>query len=299
MTEANRQSSNDGNFVTDCPRAGGDPSPPDGQAACQTLKDRLGSRLRGINRSLENVRGRRSRRSGVIAVLLAGALAAGCAAPIVADASVAPDDVCRVPVRITPAPAYDPPADEVVADAPTAFYMLALTWAPEACRTKGDDPAFATQCRANSFGFILHGLWPNGPERRHPRYCGPAPAIRAATVRRHLCMIPSAQSLQHEWAAHGTCGWASSEAYFRRSSILWRALKLPPMAATMTAGEIREAFVKANPAHSRDGVYLKVTDGRLEDVRLCYDLRYRPAACPGGVGPADETTARVLPRRPR
>ena len=177
--------------------------------------------------------------------------------------------------------------------------MLALTWAPEACRTKGDDPAFATQCRANSFGFILHGLWPNGPERRHPRYCNAAPPLSAATVRRHLCMTPSAASLQHEWATHGTCGWSSPEAYFKQASALWRSVKLPPMAATMTVGEIRDAFVAANPRFPREGVYIKATDGRLEDVRLCYDLAYRPAACRGGVGPADDVTVHVTPRRPR
>lgn len=210
-----------------------------------------------------------------------------------------PPRVCHLPATVTPAPELTPPAGEIVRGAPTAFYMLALTWAPESCRTRSDDPAFAIQCRQNAFGFILHGLWPDGVDGRHPRYCGPAPAIRAATVRQHLCMTPSAASLQHEWAAHGTCGWTSSEAYFKQAQVLWRSVKLPSMAATMTAGQVRDAFVAANPGVVRRGIYIKSTDGRLEDVRLCYDLRYRPAACQGGQGAPDEATLRITSRRPR
>lgn len=233
-------------------------------------------------------------RVGVAALALAAVFiggSAGSAAP--------PPRTCRPPASITPAPELVPPANEIVRDAPTAFYMLALTWAPEACRARGDDPAFAVQCRGDRFGFILHGLWPNGAEGRHPRYCGPAPALRPATVRRHLCMTPSAVLLQHEWAAHGTCGWATPEAYFADAARLWRRLRLPPMAATTTAGQIRDAFAAANRGLPRSGVYIKVVSGRLEDVRLCYDLKYRPAACRGGLGAPDDAVVRVTPRRPR
>lgn len=233
---------------------------------------------------------------------LARALALSIAALLTAgfaSGASAPPRSCSLPGRVSPAPELTPLAREIVRDSTTAFYMLALTWAPEICRTKADDPAFAIQCRRNNFGFILHGLWPNGPDGRHPRYCNAAPPLRVATVRKHLCMTPSAVSLQHEWAAHGTCGWETSEAYFRDAARLWRALRLPPMAATTTAGEIRDAFLKANPAHSRAGIYIKLTAGQLEDVRLCYDLRYRPMACPGGLGAADSATVRIIPRRPR
>ena len=233
-------------------------------------------------------------RARILTLSIVALLAGGFASP-----AAAPPRACHLPTTITPAPERVPPANEIVRDVPTAFYMLALTWAPEVCRRKGDDPAFATQCRANRPGFILHGLWPNGAQGRHPRYCGPAPALRATTVRRHLCMTPSAESLQHEWAAHGTCGWRSPEAYFADAARLWRRLRLPPMAATMTAGQIRDAFVAANPTFRRDGVYIKATDGRLEDVRICYDLKYHPASCLGGLGASDRQVLRITPRRPR
>lgn len=239
-------------------------------------------------------------RSTVCAGLLA-LLAASCAAPE-KSASVAEDPrACIVPANMMPAPAYTPPADEVVADEPTAFYMLALTWAPEDCRANGGDRGYWVQCKVNNFGFVVHGLWPNGAARRHPRYCGPAPAISPATVRANACMTPSTTMQQHEWAAHGTCGWDTPEAYFAQSAKLWRALEIPMLtAATMTAGEVRDAFAAANPGVKREGIYIKAVEGnRLMDVRLCYDLDYHPMACKGSLGPADGVVLTITPRPAR
>lgn len=205
---------------------------------------------------------------------------------------------CRLPASVTPAPQRRPPADEIVSDEPTAFYMLALTWSPETCRSQVDDPDFANQCQANDFGFVLHGLWPNGAARRHPRYCGPAPEISATTVRRHSCMTPTPVTLQHEWAAHGTCGWETPEAYFAQAALLWDGLKKPDLtASTLTAGQIRDAFVAINPQLKRGGIYIKTADRvRLEDVRFCYDLAYRPMTCPS-IGAPDDVAVTILPRR--
>lgn len=236
---------------------------------------------------------------GSFRVLIAAValLAASCTAPA-EIAQVSPAPACALPATITPAPSYTPPADEVVADEPTALYMLALTWAPEECRAQGGDPDYVTQCRDNDFGFVLHGLWPNGAERRHPRYCGPAPAISAATVRRHSCMTPSPVMLQHEWAAHGTCGWETPEAYFEQAADLWDDVRQPALTATtLTAGALRDAFVTANPWMKREGIYIKtVEDDRLMDVRICYDLSYRPMACPS-IGAPDRVLLTITPRR--
>jgi len=230
--------------------------------------------------------------------LLALLLVAGCAAPAGVEPSAAAP-ACVLPASVAPAPAYDPPADEIEADEPTAFYMLALTWAPEDCRDNGDRRGYEIQCRDNAFGFVLHGLWPNGAARRHPRYCGPAPAISPATVRKTACMTPSTVMQQHEWAAHGTCGWDTPEAYFEQAATLWDAVKMPAISApSMTAGALRDAFVAANPWMKRDGIYIKtVDDNRLMDVRFCYDLAWRPMACRGSQGAGDDTVLTITPRR--
>lgn len=213
-------------------------------------------------------------------------------------ASAAPLRACTVPARVSPAPAEPPPAGEVVRDVRTAAYMLALTWSPQWCRTRGGAPDAQFQCRQNHFGFVVHGLWPNGPGKRHPRYCAPAPALSAATVRKHYCMTPSASLLQHEWAAHGACGWATPEAYFDKAQALWATIDPPSLAFTpgraVTAGDVRDAFLARNPRLRRNGIFLKVGDGnRLMEARLCYDLQFRPAACPAGLGAPDQARIRV------
>ncbi len=70
---------------------------------------------------------------------------------------------CAVPVSVIPAPAETPPANEIHTDVPTAAYLLALFWSPEACRAEIPESDKAIQCAANNFGFTVHGLWPNGP----------------------------------------------------------------------------------------------------------------------------------------
>lgn len=230
-------------------------------------------------------------RGRLLLVLLAAWSAAGVAAS-------APLRACTPPAHVSPAPAKKPPDREVVRDTAVASYMLALSWSPEWCRTRGGSAEARFQCRQNHMGFVVHGLWPNGPGKRHPRYCAPAPAINAATVRKNYCMTPSADLLQHEWAAHGTCGWKTPEAYFDRARALWNAIDAPslsfPAGKEVTAGDVRDAFLARNRALRRNALYVKVADGnRLQEVRICHDLRFRPAACRGGLGAPDHARIRI------
>lgn len=213
------------------------------------------------------------------------------AGPVSAQTCAIPRDL-RAPIAEAPSP------HEVVKDVPTAAYMLALTWSPQYCAGRENARSARTQCRDNRFGFVLHGLWPNGAGPRHPRYCAPAQALNVATVRRHLCMTPSPDLLQHEWAAHGVCGWRTPDAYFGQAAVLWNGVRKPSLGFAnnrpITAGDIRRAFVAANPQLRPNGIYVKVAKGNwLEDVRICYDLRFRPAACSGGVGAPDKVAVRV------
>lgn len=204
---------------------------------------------------------------------------------------------CRLPQTITPAPERPPPRDEV---SPTRadHMVLAVSWSPEWCRMHGQEAGAALQCRENSFGFVLHGLWPSAKGGDHPRYCRAAPPLTPATVRANLCMTPSIELLQHEWAAHGTCGWPTSAAYFERASGLWERLSRPKPRDQMTAGELRAAFVQANPGVPRDAVSVRVASGnRLLEVGICYDLAFQPRACPRGVGTPDKVVLRVTAKR--
>ncbi|ANF53374.1 ribonuclease [Brevundimonas naejangsanensis] len=209
--------------------------------------------------------------------------------------------VCDVPDDLRPARPYRIPQDEVAADVAVAFNMLAVSWSPQACRSGKDYPDARYQCAANQFGLTLHGLWPNGADNKHPRYCAaPGPAIAVETVRRHFCMIPSPSLQQHEWAAHGTCGWDSPEAYFAQAAKMWDGLNKPDLEAIptqrLTAGAIRDAFVAANPGFPRDGVFIATTDGWFREARLCYSRDYRPMRCPRGLGAPDRERLKLAPK---
>lgn len=235
------------------------------------------------------------------AVLSAAALLAGCEARLSPPVMTASPAVatCAVPADLSPARPYTPPADEVAADVPVAFNMLAVSWSPQACRSGKDYPDERHQCAQNRFGLTLHGLWPNGDGDRHPRYCKPVSGIPLETVRKTFCMTPSPSLQQHEWAAHGACGWDSPEAYFEQAAQLWNRLNKPDLEAIpearLTAGAIRDAFVAANPGLPRDGVFIATTDGWFREARLCYSKTYRPMACPRGQGAPDHEPLKLAP----
>ena len=205
-------------------------------------------------------------------VLGAALLLAGCEPRVSSPVLTASTEgaTCAVPADLTPARPYTPPADEVAADVPVAFNMLAVSWSPQACRAGKDYPDERYQCASNQFGLTLHGLWPNGGGDRHPRYC-----------------------------AHGTCGWDSPEAYFEQAAKMWNGLNKPDLEAIpterLTAGAIRDAFVAANPGLPREGVFIATTDGWFREARLCYSKDYRPMRCPRGLGAPDRERLRLAP----
>ena len=112
---------------------------------------------------------------------------------------------CVVPQRLPDWRAEGPTAREPRRMLPTASYTLAVSWSPGYCRTRSNRADARFQCGTdNRFGFVLHGLWPDGQGREWPQYCRAAPKLAASTIRQNLCVTPSAQLIQHEWAKHGT-----------------------------------------------------------------------------------------------
>ncbi len=225
-------------------------------------------------------------RSAVAALLLA-------AAPAWAQA-----DRCTLPSGLAPAPSL-PWSEADARPAKVLGYVLALSWSPEFCAHasgKGD----AGQCRDNRFGFVVHGLWPQGQGRNEPQSCTDDPPIPADVVRQHFCMTPSPRLMQHEWAKHGTCGWTSGADYLAAAARLWRSLRLPDPEAMPqpSAGALRDAFAAANPGLPRDAVFVVVGSRRaLSEIRLCANLSMRWTPCPDGrVGAPDSLAIKVRPR---
>lgn len=178
---------------------------------------------------------------------------------------------------------------------PTAGYTLAISWSPEYCRGHTDQPSAAFQCGGgNRFGFVLHGLWPDGPGKEWPQYCRATALLPDPVVRGALCATPSAQLLQHEWAKHGTCMPGLTPAdYFRRSNALFARLRYPAMAALsrrpLTAAGLATALARANPGLRASGMRVTTRPGNwLDEVWICLDRRFRYHTCPahqGGVAP--------------
>ncbi|RZJ33593.1 MAG: hypothetical protein EON86_19575, partial [Brevundimonas sp.] len=95
--------------------------------------------------------------TSVLAALLA---LTGCDLPGLSPAATAPltAEACVLP-SVLPAPHMETVgADEVVADRPILFHMLAVTWMPETCRNGGDGQGDLACSGPNKFGWTLHGL---------------------------------------------------------------------------------------------------------------------------------------------
>ncbi len=50
------------------------------------------------------------------------------------------------------------------------YYQLNLSWSPEFCYSKPDNP----ECSGH-YGFIVHGLWPQFRNGGWPEFCGQQP----------------------------------------------------------------------------------------------------------------------------
>ena len=179
-----------------------------------------------------------------------------------------------------------------------AGYTLAISWAPEFCRT--DRQSLECSGRDGRFGFVVHGLRPEGAHGPSPQWCGARPRPDPDLIRRNVCMAPVPALAEHEWAKHGTCMAPSPEAYYAREAALWHALKWPDAdrlsrQQPLTVGRLRDAISLANPAFRPEWIGVLLGQGGwLRELRLCYSRTVKPAACPGSrLGPPNATPLRI------
>ena len=213
---------------------------------------------------------------------------------------------CAVPAGPQPVHPDLPGPDNPRRLLPIGGYTLAVSWAPEYCHGHARDPSARFQCASgNSFGWTLHGLWPDGVGKEWPQYCKAAARLPPATIRRNLCLTPSAQLLQHEWAKHGTCTGLAPDAYFAKSTGLYHALAWPDMARlsrerASTAGSLAAAVAHANPGITPDMIRVTADrQGWLEEIWFCLDRRMSYTRCradSGGVDP--RTRLKIASPRP-
>lgn len=183
---------------------------------------------------------------------------------------------------------------------PIASYTLAGSWSPEYCRKPANRGSMQCSGANGRFGFVLHGLWPEAARGPSPQWCALSPRPSPDLIRRNLCMTPVPWLLAHEWAKHGSCMARRPETYYRVSAILWRSLAWPDAdrlsrQPNLTAGDLRRAFVAANPDWRIGQVALLVSrTGWLREVHLCYGRDFLPRDCPRGkLGPKDDTPLKI------
>ena len=224
-------------------------------------------------------------RKGLLALLLLAA-----PAPALAQAAY-----CSIPQQV-PRPRIElPPSNEPRRLLPIAGYTLALSWSPQYCATaRGGDSAFQCGERNGKFGFVLHGLWPEGSGRDWPQYCRAADLLPRQVIRQNLCATPSVQLLQHEWAKHGSCMTTRPELYFNLARALYEGIRYPDMAQlarrdTLTVKQFTAAFARANKGLSPGMIRVKTARGGwLSEVSLCMDRAMDYARCPASQRGAPE-----------
>lgn len=225
-------------------------------------------------------------------------------APLIAIALWAPQSAqaqayqCRMPQNIS-VPKISPQAKP--RRVPVTGYTLAVSWSPEFCKGREMESRHRTQCsgRNGRFGFVAHGLWPDG-RGAWPQWCSAQRTVPAAEVRRNMCMMPSARLVASQWAKHGSCMVRKPETYFKVTRILWNSIEFPAADRlsrddALTAGRLRDAFVTGNPEWPREAVGIDINQrGWLRELRLCYGKDFMPTKCNARrIGPRDNVKIKI------
>ncbi len=176
---------------------------------------------------------------------------------------------------------------------PSEYYVLSYSWAPRHCskvpgKRKMPGKKDYLQCGSSMrFGYILHGLWPQGAINKpgiYPRACeGDQPKISRKILEKYLCMTPSVWLLQHEYEYHGTCmhdeALESPEIYFSIAMDLHSQLKLPEKELQYSKESI-DWFVMNNPHLSEESIQYY---HRGKEWQFCYDNNFNVMPCPKSV----------------
>ena len=205
---------------------------------------------------------------------------------------------CTLPKRVDQPRMPEP--DGPIRRAPVGAYILAASWSPEFCRFGRSAGSMQCSGRNGYFGFILHGLWPQAFRGPAPQWCPTKRMPSADLLRRNLCMTPAPPLMAREWAKHGSCMVKKPETYFKVSGILWRSINWPDAdrlsrVKDLAAGDLREAFVIANPGWKTSQVGIETSrSGWLRGLRLCYGKDFMPSTCPRRTfGPADDRPLKI------
>ncbi len=195
-------------------------------------------------------------------------------------------NACQIPARLD-VPVITPGPNDVPNRVPVTGFVLALSWSPQFCRDHGGDE----QCDSahGRFGFVVHGLWPQGEGRARPEWCAVVP-LTEPIVRAQYCTSPSVKLIAREWAKHGSCATNNPADYFAASRRLFGAIRFPDMDALsrrpIDVGAFKRLFAAGNSLIKPSALTVQTdrNGGWLREVRLCLTRALVPQSCPAGQG---------------
>ena len=167
------------------------------------------------------------------------------------------------------------------------YYLASFSWSPTWCESNPED---REQCGRRGYGFILHGLWPQYNSGSGPRDCPSNERPDQKTISRTLAFMPSRRLIEHEWRTHGSCSGLAPDTYFDLADHAFAAIRIPQALTaaakppSMTAEDVRAAFVDANPDLRTNMLGVSCRGNSLSEVRICLGTDLRPRACGRGVG---------------
>jgi len=213
-------------------------------------------------------------------------------------AEIYADQSCRLPRHFTPWD-YDSTAaidkgKDWRSTQKTDYWMLSLSWSKAFCdrfENDGLPKQLYHQCLHNKFGLVVHGLWAQSRKagsnvKIHPRNCHDTSAIPAEQIQKYICEIPSVKLIQKEWEKHGSCDFSHSAQYLSKTSELFNQLKLPSREELLKLEytswkKVKQRIIQLNRSLglNSEHVFVKFRKNRLQEVRVCYDLRYQFTSC--------------------
>jgi ribonuclease T2 len=168
------------------------------------------------------------------------------------------------------------------------YYLMSLSWSPSFCETHPDEKS---QCAHQGFGFVLHGLWPQNRNGSWPQHCHAGAMPDEATIQHSLAFMPSRHLIEHEWETHGACTGLDPHGYFDLADRAFASVNVPAALAApqrppaISAGEVVQDFLQANPGMNENMISVSCHDGyELTEVRVCLNKdSLAPQACGGRV----------------
>jgi ribonuclease T2 len=155
------------------------------------------------------------------------------------------------------------------------YYVMSLSWSPTFCALTGAREA-SEQCAAGkSFGFTLHGLWPQN-DTGYPAHCTTPQRDPSRSQTAAMADIMGTSGLAwYEWKKHGRCSGLPAADYLAQSRAAFESIVIPDVFKKLNKDVelpvtvVEDAFIEANPGMIRNGITVLCDEEMIDEVRIC------------------------------